>query len=289
VSSKDLERRFVDSGGVRLHYAAAGKGPLVVLLHGFPQYWYCWRRVIPRLAERFRVIAPDLRGYGESDKPAAVREYRDELLRADVVALMRNEGRERAHVVGHDWGGGIAHSLAIHDPERVEKLVILNCPHPQAYLATLKRDRRQLLRSWYVAFFQLPWLPERLLTLGAPWLFERAFRGTAVNPEAFSDDDLARYVAAIRIDGAARAGINYYRAAFNLAEIRSRKGPLRKISAPTLVLWGERDPWLGASLLKGIERYFTGSLRVQRLPDSSHWVPDEQPERVAQELLNFLG
>ncbi|MBI4345782.1 MAG: alpha/beta fold hydrolase [Elusimicrobia bacterium] len=260
----------------------------MLLLHGFPQDSHCWRAVAPHLAGRFRVAVPDLRGYGGSDKPAAVRDYRTERLEADVIALMEAEGARRAHVVGHDWGGGIAYSLALNHSGRVDKLAILSCPHPQMFAPALLRDPLQILRSWYVAFFQLPWLPERVLSLGAPWLLGGAFR-KARRPGAITEEDIAHYVSAIQAPGAARAGLNYYRAAVSLSELAKRGGEPRRIAAPTLILWGEQDAYLGTSLLDGVERYFETPPRVVRIPDCSHWIPEERPELVAGELLAFLS
>src|SRR5262245_58570023 len=161
-----LIHRFAVVNSVRLHYAEAGEGPLVVLLHGFPEFWYSWRHQIKGLAAAgFRVIAPDLRGYNESDKPPGIASYRLELLTQDIVELIQHAGEKRAHVVGHDWGGGIAWWLAMQNPQVVERLVILNAPHPVAFFRELRRPA-QLLKSWYMFFFQLPWLPEVMLRVG---------------------------------------------------------------------------------------------------------------------------
>src|SRR5579884_3024966 len=158
--------RHASVNGVRLHYVEAGRGPLVVLLHGFPEFWYSWRHQIPALAAAgFRVLAPDLRGYNESDKPPGVAAYGLERVAGDVAALVRHAGERRAAVVGHDWGGGIAWWLAMHRPDVVGRLAVLNAPHPAAFRREL-RTPGQLLRSWYVFFFQLPALPEWLFRAG---------------------------------------------------------------------------------------------------------------------------
>ena len=165
--------------GVRLHYVEAGEGPLVVLLHGFPEFWYAWRDQIPALAAAgYRVVAPDMRGYNLSEKPPGVTSYRLEHLTADVAALIRQLGAERATVVGHDWGGAVAWQLPVFHPEVVERLAVLNAPHPGALLREL-RTLEQLRRSWYIAFFQLPWLPELALRAGDAALLRRMLRQDA--------------------------------------------------------------------------------------------------------------
>ncbi len=270
--------------GVGLHYVEAGSGPLVVLLHGFPEFWYSWRHQIPALAAAgFRVLAPDLRGYNESDKPAGVASYCLPLLAADVAALVSHAGAARAHVVGHDWGGAIAWWLAMHRPEVVARLAVLNAPHPAALLREL-RTLRQLLRSWYVFFFQLPWLPEWLLSAGGHARLERTLRREPLRPGAFTEEDIRRYKEALSRPGALTAALNYYRAAFrHPAEARAT----RPIQAPALLIWGEHDRYLGQRLTEGLEPWAPG-LRVERLPEASHWVQNDAPERVNRLLIEFL-
>jgi pimeloyl-ACP methyl ester carboxylesterase len=162
ASARGMAHRWVDVGGLRLHCVEAGAGPLVVLLHGFPEFWYAWRHQIPALAAvGFRVVALDLRGYNTSDKPARVRDYRPRVLAQEVADLIVALSAGSAAVAGHDWGGGLAWLLAMQHPKRVERLVVLNAPHPVRFLKGLGSPR-QLRRSWYVLAFQLPWLPERL-------------------------------------------------------------------------------------------------------------------------------
>src|SRR3954451_16988189 len=160
----ELQDRDVTVNGVRLHYVETGEGPLVVLLHGFPEFWWTWRHQIPALAAAgFRVVALDMRGYAESGKPPRWQDYRMEILAADVARLIAALGEERAHVVGHDWGAAVAWMVATLHPERVERLAILNVPHPARMERALRTSPRQLLHSWYMFFFQIPWLPERLM------------------------------------------------------------------------------------------------------------------------------
>ena len=187
---------------------------MCLALHGFPEFWYSWRHQLPALAAAgFRAVAPDLRGYNLSDKPPGVAGYRMEHLVADVAGLVRGTGRPRAAVVGHDWGGAIAWTFAMRHPELVERLVVLNAPHPAAFLREL-RTPAQLLRSWYVFFFQLPGLPEWYVRRRDFALLERALRRGAVRPGAFSDEDVRLCKEALARPGALTAAINYYRAVF---------------------------------------------------------------------------
>jgi pimeloyl-ACP methyl ester carboxylesterase len=272
--------------GVRLHYVEAGTGPLVVLLHGFPEFWYSWRRQIPALAAAgFRVLAPDLRGYNLSAKPAGVRHYRLERLTGDVAGLIEHAGAERAAVAGHDWGGGIAWTLAMHQPRWVERLIILNAPHPAAFLREL-RTLGQLRKSWYMFFFQLPLLPELWIRAGNYVALERVFRAPPVHPGAFTDEDVARYRQALARPGALTAAINYYRAAFRHS-LRGAAGSARRIEVPTLLIWGEQDRYLGIRLTEGLDRWVP-DIRVVRLPEASHWVQLDAPEEVNRLMIDFL-
>ena len=269
---------------MRLHYVEAGSGPLVVLLHGFPEFWYSWRRQIPALAEAgFHAVAPDMRGYNLSDKPSGWRSYDSDHLAADIARLVRHFGAEKAHVVGHDWGAAVAYYTAMQHPEVVDRLVIMNVPHPERMLAGL-RHPRQMLRSWYMFFFQLPGLPEAGSRAGRFRLLRRQFRRDA--PAAFSEEDLDRYVEAWSRPGALSAMINYYRAALRQSPRRALKR-LRPIQSPLLVIWGERDHYLGRELAEpGPE--WVPDVRLERLPDASHWVQQDAPERVNGLLLDFL-
>ncbi|MFC4449905.1 alpha/beta fold hydrolase [Halorussus aquaticus] len=282
-------------GDVRLHYVAAGDedDPLVVLLHGFPEFWYSWRHQIPALADAgYRVVAPDMRGYNRSEKPHGVRSYRTAELVGDVVGLVEHFDRERARVVGHDWGGVVAWETAIRHPEAVSQLGVLNAPHPERYRRELRRNPEQWSRSSYVLYFQLPWLPER--TLGARNCAGVAemFRETA-GPDTFSETDLRRYREAACRPGALTSALDYYRAFFreNLRrEARRLVGggpPDRRVRAPTLLVWGERDPALGVELTEGLERWVP-DLRVERLPEATHWVQNDNPDEVSDLLVEFF-
>jgi pimeloyl-ACP methyl ester carboxylesterase len=272
--------------GVRLHYVEAGDGPPVVLLHGFPEFWYSWRHQLPALAAAgFRAIAPDQRGYNLSDRPPGVSNYRVEHLVGDVAGLICSVAGGRAAVVGHDWGGAIAWALAMRHPELVDRLVILNAPHPATYLREL-RTVGQMLRSWYVFFFQLPGLPEWAFRRNDFALLKRMLRRDPVRPDVFSEEDIRLYKEALARPGALTATINWYRAVLRGGLRRARKD-VRPVAMPTLLIWGEQDRYLGPRLTEGLEPW-VHNLRVERFPDASHWVHAEWPERVNRLLAEFL-
>jgi len=274
--------------GVRLHYVTQGQGKLVILLHGFPEFWYSWRHQIPELAKHFRVVAPDLRGYNDSDKPVGVSRYRVDVLTADVMGLIRAFGEENAIVVGHDWGGGVAWAFAAEYPQATERLIVMNCPHPGLFQKHLRSNWRQLRRSWYMFWFQVPWLPELAIRCSARRFVEQAFRGWAIRKSAFSDEDLRHYVEAIQKPRMLTAAINYYRAAFREVVQRGER-TFAQISCPTLLIWGEEDAALGKELTYGMETYFTARFEIRYIPRCSHWVQQEQPELVNQYVSEFLA
>ena len=280
------QHREAKVNGVRLHYVEAGSGPLVLLLHGFPEFWYSWRHQIPALAAAgFHVLALDLRGYNLSDKPRGVSAYRIDTLLGDVLGLIDHVSAERAAIAGHDWGGVIAWHLAMHHPQKVEKLIILNAPHPAAYRRELQ-SWTQLLKSWYIFFFQLPGLPEQLLSAGDFAWLERLLRHQPVHPQAFGSEDVRRYKQALAQPGALTAALNYYR-----AFLRYRaKGTVHEdvsINVPVLLLWGERDSYLSLRLTEGLSAWVP-NLRVIRFPDVSHWIQNDAPERVTRLMVDFL-
>ncbi|HEU4973816.1 MAG TPA: alpha/beta hydrolase [Baekduia sp.] len=280
----EVTHRTVDLGEVRLHYVEEGHGPLVVLLHGFPEFWYSWRHQIPALAHAgFRVVAVDQRGYGGSDKPRRWQDYRIETLAGDIAALIAALGEERAHVVGHDWGAAVAWMTATLHPERVDRLAALNVPHPARMFEGL-RTPQQLAKSWYMFFFQLPWLPETLFTRGGRRALQGAYRDA--RPGAFTDEDLDRYADALLAPGAMKAAIDWYRAALR-RDPRRTTGQMGPIEAETLVIWGERDRFLGAELAEPPAKLVPHA-RVVRLPDASHWVQHDAPEEVNRLLVEHL-
>ena len=283
-----LDRHWVEGAGVRLHVRAAGptNGPLVVLLHGFPEFWYGWRHQIAPLANAgYRVLVPDQRGYNRSDAPAAIAAYDLDLLTADVCALIDDAGRDRAHVVGHDWGAAVAWMLAMTRPERVRRLGILNVPHPRVFWQTLRTSPSQLLRSTYALFFQLPRLPEWLLGRndgqGLAWLLR-----ASSHHDTFTEADLAAYRQAWRRPGRLRGMLHWYRAGFRRAVRRGTS--TAPITAPTLVLWGARDAALSRQMAAASTSMCEDGQLVM-LDAATHWVQHDAPAPVTRHLLDHLA
>ncbi|MGN6175096.1 MAG: alpha/beta fold hydrolase [Streptosporangiaceae bacterium] len=279
-----LREGYAEVGDQRLHYVEAGEGPLVVLLHGFPEFWYGWREQIqPLTAAGFRVVAPDTRGYNLSSKPDGVAAYDVGLLAADIRDLIRERGAETAMVAGHDWGGSIAWALAMNHPEVVDRLAILNAAHPRKLSQGLHHPD-QLRKSWYFFFFALPDLPEAVVHAN-PWHFFRHFLPDA--RPAFTPEEIDRYVEAWSQPGAATGMINYYRSSVRQNQ-KKAEAALRPVKAPTLVIWGERDGYLGPELAEPDHDDVPGLDRVERLPEASHWVHHDEAERVNQLLTDFF-
>jgi pimeloyl-ACP methyl ester carboxylesterase len=280
-----LRHEIVRGDGVDLHVAVAGDGPPIVLLHGFPENWRSWRHQFAALIEAgFSVWAPDLRGYNRSERPAQQEAYHMRHLLADVAAVVRATGCSRAHICGHDWGGVIAWTFASVFPAMVDKLVICNAPHPAVYLRSVWRPS-QLYRSWYVVFFLVPRLPERVLSARDFAAVRRMFSRMPARPRTFSAGEIDAYVAALAVPGALSAALNYYRANARIGGI-GMAGSAR-IVAPTLVLWGERDPALATVQLAGIDNVVP-DVRIVRFPDVGHWVQNEAPAEVNAALAAFL-
>ena len=271
---------------MQLHYREAGRGPLVIMLHGFPEFWYAWRHLMPAVADAgYRVIAPDMRGYNLSGKPQGASAYAMDTLADDIAALVHHMGERRAHIIGHDWGGAVAWHVAMRHREVIDRLVIVNAPHPRAFAREMRRPK-QFWRSRYMILFQLPRLGEALLARNDFAILRRILRNDPVNPEAFSDVDIDRYVHALARPWALTSAINYYRAAARFRP-RPTHGFSSRIDAPTLVVWGERDRYLDVRLLDGLERWVP-NVTIERLRDVSHWVMSDAPEDLERLVVNFL-
>ncbi len=279
---------YFDLPGLRLHAAVAGPadGPLVILLHGFPEFWFSWRHQITALAGAgFRVVAPDQRGYNLTAKTPP---YDTGTLSQDIVHLIQACGRERACVAGHDWGAAVAWALAGRHPERVERLAILNVPHPAVMVRHLFGGNwRQLARSWYIYFFQIPGLPELVLTADRCRGLRNSLQRTS-RPGTFTDADLEHYVAAWSQPGAVTAMLGWYRAAARAAFARRPLAPARRLPMPTVILWGERDIALGVELAEDSRPYLEQG-RLVRYPEATHWVHQDLPHEVNAELLAHFG
>jgi pimeloyl-ACP methyl ester carboxylesterase len=281
----ELREGYADVGDdVKLHYVEAGDGPLVVLLHGFPEFWFGWRLQIAPLADAgFRVVAPDTRGYNLSSKPEGVAAYSADRLAEDIRGLIRELGAESALVVGHDWGGTIAWTMAMNYPELVERLVILDAAHPNSLQKGLVHPS-QLSRSWYFFYFALPDIPERGVSHD-DFHFLRHFLRDA-QPE-YTPEEMDRYVEAWSQDGAVTAMLNYYRC--SVRPPKGTKPTIRPVSAPTLMIWGQDDRYLGPGVREVDAADVPNLDRVEQIPDASHWVHHDAHERVTEMLIDFFG
>lgn len=280
--------RTLEANGFRFAVDEAGKGDrLALCLHGFPESRFSWRFQLPLLAQMgYRAWAPDLRGYGDTEpKPQDVASYRIERLMEDVAALIDASGAREVTLIGHDWGAGLAWTFAANRVRPLQRLVIMNVPHPAVFAQHLRRSPRQLARSWYMMFFQLPRIPEWLNTRRDAAVIRRAFRGMAVDKSRFPDEVLDRYAADAQRPGAMTGMVNWYRAAARFPG--KLAGPWPVIEIPTLIVWGEADAALGLELLNGTEA-FVSDLTVRRLPNVSHWVQQEAPDAVNEILKGWL-
>jgi pimeloyl-ACP methyl ester carboxylesterase len=285
LMSNPLETLSFQNGAVQLCAVAAGPkdGPVVVLLHGFPEFWYGWRKQIePLAAAGFRVIVPDQRGYNLSSKPAGVASYALTELVSDVIAIADQLGQQKILLAGHDWGAAVAWSTALLHPQRIAKLVVLNVPHPSVMRKFLSTRIRQFLRSWYMFFFQLPWLPETLFSVNDYQIGVRALLRSS-RPGTFSLEDLAQYRAAWSQPDALTAMIHWYRALFRYRT----KFPDRTVHIPTRILWGERDAFLMLEMAKESLRYCTDA-ELYTFADATHWLQHEEPARVSELLIDFF-
>jgi pimeloyl-ACP methyl ester carboxylesterase len=290
-----IQELALAANGIRFHALAAGPhdGPLVLLLHGFPELARSWRHQLPALASAgYRAVAPDMRGYGETELHGP---YDVATLVRDVTGLIEALGRERAVVVGHDWGGAVAWATAVRAPALVERLVAINCPPASALAHAMRHSREQRKKSRYIFFFQLPWLPERRMAADGAAVVARALVGGSHRKDAWPEEELEAYRAAFARPGRAKAAIDWYRAAFrpSLRRRRPKGSTRRRVSAPTLVLWGARDRFLGRELVSpdALRPVLAdGNLpEVVFIEDAGHFVQNEAPERVNEELLRWLG
>lgn len=288
-----LEHEFAAPNGVDIHYVVAGpeEGDLVVCLHGFPDFWYSWHDQIPALADAgYRVVAPDMRGANRSGKPADVWAYHLTELAADAAGLIDHLDRSSAHVVGHDFGGLAAWQLAATDPEAIDRLAILNAPHLTVFDRHLRSSLTQMLRSNYVAFFQLPWLPEYAIRRVDFAAIEALLR-EQVSPDALTDEDVRRYKTAASRDGAVTGMLNWYRAMgrwYIWRHVRHGGLPDRTIQVPTLLCWGEQDHALEAEMVEP-HREIVDDVRIRRFPEAGHWVQFDASEGVNDALVEFLA
>jgi epoxide hydrolase 4 len=274
--------RTVQNGDLRLRCVTAGPedGPMVLFLHGFPAQWSTWRGILPAIAQAgYLAVAPDLRGYGASDRPRGVDSYSMPRILEDLIAILDAFGREHAFVVGHDVGGGVAWALAMAHPDRVERLTTLNSVHVVGFERQI-RKWSQLSKSWYVFFFLLPWIPEW-------WLSRRDFRFVhrSLMADGLPDAVVRDLLEGIRPPGALHAALNWYRASFR--DVARKRILPKKVDLPTLSIWGDRETHLDPELAAPPADWVS-NVRVEHVPEAGHWVHHDAPERVAQLILSHI-
>jgi pimeloyl-ACP methyl ester carboxylesterase len=292
-----MTSHFIEVNGIRLHYMEEGSGELVVLLHGFPEFWYGWRKQIPVLSRHYRVIAPDMRGYNLSDKPKGADQYKIGILANDIAALIKKLGTGKVILVGHDWGAAVAWAVATLYPELISRLAILNVPHPaEMRKALLGFNLAQWKKSYYIFLFQLPRLPEWKIGKDIAGFFRKAFKKFSPIPPhpnlsarergySISEEEIQEYVKAYSHPGALTATINYYRAAIRYMDSFDITQPL---PMPVLMLWGEQDKALGKELTYHTTQYCT-DLEIIYDPTSGHFIQYDNPELVNGKLLEFFN
>jgi pimeloyl-ACP methyl ester carboxylesterase len=281
VPELNVTDRTCEVGDVTIHYVEAGSGPLVILLHGFPEFWYSWRNQIPSLAAAgFHVVAVDLRGYNDSSKPRAIDAYRLPELARDIAGVITQIGEGPCLLAGHDWGGGVAWLTAMLYPELVSRLIILNSPHPVAYLREMRRSPRQKWRAKYQLLFHPPWLAEFVMRRFRYALLRRALARLG----SFTSEEIERYVEAWMKPGALTGMANYYRA---MRHRKGMRGLIRRIDIPTLMIWGDLDPFFTPETLRDFDEYVP-DLRVEHISYVGHFVQTDAPGKVNQLMIEFL-
>ena len=276
----------VNTNGIRLHVVQAGpqNGPLVILLHGFPEFWYGWRHQISYLANAgYRVWVPDQRGYNLSDKPKGIAAYNLDHLANDIIGLIDAAGQQKVFLVGHDWGAAVTWWVANKYPERLERIVILNVPHHAVMRKTLQRNLAQLRKSWYIFFFQIPWLPEAIIRRNN-WRGAQRSLEDSSRPGTFSEAELAHYREAWSQPRAFTSMINWYRA---IMQKPPKKLPSRRIKVPTLIIWGAQDKFLSQEMAQAsLDLCDDG--RLVLIEEATHWVQHEEADRVNPLISDFL-
>ena len=282
-----MDHQFIETNGIRLHVLQEGpqEGPLVILLHGFPEFSYGWRQQMPYLASAgYRVWAPDQRGYNLSDKPDGLASYSLDELATDVVGLIDAAGQKQVFLVGHDWGAGVAWWVAAKYPDRLSRMVVMNVPHGAVMQKHLRSNFAQLRKSWYMFFYQLPWLPEKLAQR-QDWKMAVEALTKSSRPGTFTDSDLDQYRAAWSQPKAFRSMLNWYRA---MLQKPPRPPASARITVPTLLIWGAQDKFLGREMAQpSIDLCDDG--RLVFIEDATHWVHHEQADLVNKLIVSFLG
>ena len=289
-----IQHDYANVNGVRLHYAHAGRGPLILFLHGFPEFWYCWTKQLEEFGRDHHAVAPDLRGYNLSDRPAEVRQYKARVLVEDIRQLAARFESKKFVLVGHDWGGAVAWGLAIAHPELLAKLVIINSPHPVPFARELAHSTAQQDASQYMNLLRSAKAERVLSEDNYARLQKMTLDGWG--DAASGSADRAAYIGAWSQPGALTGGLNYYRASPLYPPVGDDPGASAlnldpadfMVRVPTMVVWGMRDQALLPTNLDGLEKCVP-DLRIERLPEASHWVMHEQPERLNALIRDFVG
>ena len=289
-----IKHEYAEVNGVRLHYATAGKGKLVLFVHGFPEFWYEWKNQLEEFGNHYQAVAPDMRGYNLSSKPAEVDQYQVKYMVEDLRALAEKLGHKKFILVAHDWGGAIAWAFAIAHPEMLEKLVIINAPHPGVFQRELKENPDQQKASQYMLMFRSP-QAEQILSANNYATLVQVVLGDGLKRGFFTEDDKKAYIEAWSQPGALTGGLNYYRAARigppseTDKEVTNFAGAASLVvKAPTLVIWGEKDTALLTGNLVGLDK-FVPDLTIKRIPEGTHWVIHEKAEQVNGYIRDFIA
>jgi len=289
-----IEHAYADVNGVSLHYAHCGKGPLIIFLHGFPEYWDMWKEQLEEFGKDYLAVAPDMRGYNLSSKPQEVSQYKQRYLMEDIRLLAEHLGFRKFILAAHNWGGAVAWTFAMFYPQCLEKLVIVNAPHPAIFERELRNSPEQREASSYMLLFRSPEAEKKLSDNNYSYLLKMAF-GEIIKNGVLTGDDVKGYITAWSQPGALTGGLNYYRAA-NVEALENPVDAVKKpalgeslpeVSVPTLVIWGEKDSALLPGCIEGLENYIT-DCTIKRIPDASHWIVREKPGLVSQLIRDFL-
>ena len=290
-----IQHEFAEVNGVKLHYAFNGQGKLIMFLHGFPEYWDMWKAQLNEFGKDHLAVAPDMRGYNLSSAPSEVKQYRAKVLVEDIRQLAEHLGQKKFTLVAHDWGGGVAWSFAMMRPQYLEKLIIINAPHPGTFERELRNNPDQRKASSYMLFFRSPQAEEKLSQNNYSFLLKMAF-GEIIQSGVLKEEDIKGYIKAWSQPGALTGGLNYYRGtnvdALENLEEALKKPPiadlLPKIMVPTLVIWGEKDTALLTGCIEGLDKYVPNVI-IKRVPDASHWIVREKPDLINRYMTEFIG
>jgi pimeloyl-ACP methyl ester carboxylesterase len=290
-----IEHNYAYMNSIRLHYVTSGNGKLILFVHGFPEFWYAWKDQLLEFGRDYQAVAPDMRGYNLSEKPVGVDQYQVKFLCEDLRSLAEHLGHKRFVLVGHDWGGAVAWAFALSHPEYLEKLVIINAPHPVVFERELRENPAQQKASEYMLMFRSP-EAEQILSANQ---YDSLYKGVVsegIKNGYFTEQDCKAYLEAWSQPGALTGGLNYYRVA-HIGPPTAEGGPAKgkfvadlsevTVKVQTLVIWGEKDPYLLTGNLEGLEELVPG-LTIKRIPDGSHWVVHEKPALINNLIRAFI-